>query len=106
MQSVTENRRPGQLVLVVMDAAVLVGAGLAAAWIRFGSDILARELNLILDHPGFIAYAILAQLGLAITFDLYRPESWRTRDYVLARMAALGVSLAVGLAFGTYLVPQ
>jgi lipopolysaccharide/colanic/teichoic acid biosynthesis glycosyltransferase len=106
MQSVTENRRPGQLVLVVMDAAVLVGAGLAAAWIRFGSDIFATELDLILDHPGYIAYAILAQLGLAITFDLYRPESWRTRDYVLARMAALGVTLAVGLAFGTYVVPQ
>jgi lipopolysaccharide/colanic/teichoic acid biosynthesis glycosyltransferase len=106
MQSVTENRRPGQLILVVMDAAVLVGAGVAAAWIRFGNDILARELDLILGHPGFIAYAILVQLALAVTFDLYRPESWRTRDYVLARMAALGISLAVGLAFGTYLVLQ
>lgn len=106
MNSVTENRRPGQLVLVFMDAAVLVAAGLAAAWIRFGSDIVAREVGLILDHPGFIAYAILVQLGLAITFDLYRPETWRTRDYVLARMAALGVSLAVALALGTYLVPQ
>ena len=100
MLSVTENRRPGQLVLVTMDAAVLVGAGVAAAWIRFGSEILGRELDLILDHPGFIAYAILAQFALAVTFDLYRPESWRTRDYVLARMAALGISLAVALALG------
>jgi len=106
MLTVAENRRPGQLVLVAMDAAVLVGAGIVAAWVRFGSDILARELDLILDHPGFIAYAILAQFALAVTFDLYRPESWRTRDYVLARMAALGISLAIGLALGTYLVLQ
>lgn len=106
MQSVTENRRPGQLLLVAMDAAVLVGAGVLAAWIRFGSDILGRELDLILGHPGFIAYAILAQFALAVTFDLYRPESWSTRDYVLARMLALGVSLAIALALGTYLVLQ
>ncbi len=106
MLSVTENRRPGQLVLVTMDAAVLTGAGVAAAWIRFGSDILGRELDLILGHPGFIAYAIFVQFALAVTFDLYRPESWRTRDYVLARMAALGISLAVALALGNYLVLQ
>jgi lipopolysaccharide/colanic/teichoic acid biosynthesis glycosyltransferase len=106
MQSIAENRRPGQVVLVAMDAAVLVGAACLAAWIRFGTEILGRELDLILDHPGFIAYAIFAQLGLAVTFDLYRPETWRTRDYVLARMAALGVSLAVALALGTYGVLQ
>lgn len=106
MLSVTDNRRPGQLVLVTMDAAVLVGAGVAAAWIRFGSEILGRELDLILGHPGFIAYAIFAQFALAVTFDLYRPESWRTRDYVLARMAALGISLAMALALSNYLVLQ
>jgi len=87
-----------------MDTAVLVGSAVAAAWIRFGGDILGRELDLILSHPGFIAYAILAQFGLAVTYDLYRPESWSTRDYVLARMLALGVSLAIALALGTYLV--
>ena len=52
----------------------------------------------------FIAYAILVQLALAITFDLYRPESWRNRDFILARMAALGISLAAALAIGTYVV--
>ena len=78
--------------------------GLVAAWIRFGSALFPQELGLILDHPGFIAYAILAQLGLAMSFDLYRPESWRSRDYLLARMAAFGISLAIALALGTYFV--
>jgi lipopolysaccharide/colanic/teichoic acid biosynthesis glycosyltransferase len=106
MQEIATNRKPTRLFLAAMDAAVLVAAGFAAAWIRFGTEILGRELDRILDHPAFIAYAILVQLGLAITFDLYRPESWRTRDYVLARMAAFGISLAVALALGTYLSMQ
>jgi lipopolysaccharide/colanic/teichoic acid biosynthesis glycosyltransferase len=104
MQEIADNRRPTQLLLAVMDAAILVGAGLAATWIRFGSAFFPMELGRILDHPAFIAYAILAQFGLAITFDLYRPESWRSRDYLLVRMAAHGISLAVALALGTYLV--
>ena len=104
VQEIADNRRPAQLLLAAIDTTFLVGGGLVAAWIRFGSWFLPQELSLILDHPGFIAYAILAQLGLAITFDLYRPESWRTRDYLLARMAALGVSLAIALALGTYFV--
>ena len=91
---------------MVLDAAILVAAGLAAAWIRFGSEIFAHEVGRILDHPGFVAYAICAQLILAITFDLYRPQTWRTRDYVLARMTALGLSLAPALVLGTYLVLQ
>ncbi len=105
MREIADNRRPAQLLLAVTDAAVLLAAGLAATWIRFGGGIFSRELGRLLDHPGFIAYAILVQLGLAITFDLYRPESWRSRDFVLARMAALGVSLAIALALGTYLAP-
>ncbi len=104
MQGISNNRRPVQLLLATTDTAFLVAGGLAAAWIRFGSALFSQELSLILDHPGFIAYAILAQLGLAMTFDLYRPESWRTRDYLLARMAAFGISLAIALALGTYFV--
>ncbi len=104
MQEIADNRRPAQLFLAVLDTTILLAAGLAAAWIRFGADNFPQELGRILDHPGFIAYAILVQLGLAITFDLYRPESWLTRDYVLTRMAALGISLAAALALGTYLV--
>jgi lipopolysaccharide/colanic/teichoic acid biosynthesis glycosyltransferase len=92
------------LFLALTDAAILLAAGVAAAWIRFGSDDLLPELGKILDHPGFIAYAVLVQLALATTFDLYRPESWRTRDYVLLRLAALAVSLAVAFALGVYLV--
>jgi lipopolysaccharide/colanic/teichoic acid biosynthesis glycosyltransferase len=104
MPEFSNNRRPAHFILPVLDAAILLAAGLGAAWIRFGNQLLPREIDRILDHPWFIAYAILVQLGLAITFDLYRPESWRGRDFVLARMAALGISLAAALAIGTYLV--
>ena len=104
MQEIADNRRAAQVLLILMDAAILLAAGLAATWIRFGAEDFSHELGRILDHPGFIAYAILVQLGLAITFDLYRPESWHTRDYMLARMAALGISLAAALAIGNYLV--
>jgi lipopolysaccharide/colanic/teichoic acid biosynthesis glycosyltransferase len=104
MQEIADNRRPVQLMLALMDTGVLVAAGLAATWMRFGGEIFPRELGRMMNHPGFIAYAILVQLGLAITFDLYRPDSWRNRDFVLARMAAFGVTLAAALALGTYLV--
>ena len=104
VQGISDNRRLIQALLTAADAAILVAAGLGATWIRFGSDLFTQELGLILDHPGFIAYAVIAQFILGITFNLYRPESWRTRDYVLARVAALGISLAAALALGTYLV--
>ncbi len=106
MREIETNRRPVLLLLAILDGTILFLAGVAAAWIRFGSDLFPEQISLIADHPGFIAYALLAQLGLAITFDLYRPESWRSRDYVLARMAAFGVTLAAALALGTYLVLQ
>jgi len=106
VNGISNNRRPAQVLLAAIDTTCLVAGGLVAAWIRFGSLLFPHELGRIFDHPGFIAYAILAQLGLAITFDLYRPESWRTRDYLLARMAALGISLALALALGTYFVLQ
>lgn len=104
MQEFSATLRPTQLMLASLDSIILLAGGVVAAWIRFGSWQFPKELTQILDHPAFIAYAILAQLGLAITFDLYRPESWRTRDYLLARMVALGISLATALALGTYLV--
>jgi FlaA1/EpsC-like NDP-sugar epimerase len=104
VQGLTNHRRLQQIVLATADALALLAAGLAAAWIRFGGEAFEPELAKIFDHPGFIAYAILVQIGLAVTFNLYRPENWRTRDYVLARIAALGVSLAIALALGTYLV--
>ncbi len=104
VQGLTIHRRMAQTVLATADALALTVAGLVAAWIRFGGEGFQPELAKILDHPGFIAYAILVQLGLAVTYNLYRPENWRTRDYVLARVVALGVSLAIALAMGTYLV--
>jgi len=104
MQRLSSTWRPTQLLLASLDSTILLAGGLVAAWIRFGTLHFPNELARILDHPAFVAYAVLAQLGLAITFDLYRPESWRTRDYLLARMVALGISLAVALALGNYLV--
>ncbi len=103
MQRIVDNRRATQALLAAMDAAALLAGGFIATWIRFGGWVLPQELGRILDHPGFIAYAVLAQLALAITFDLYRPETWRSRDFLLARMAALSVSLAIALVLGTYL---
>jgi lipopolysaccharide/colanic/teichoic acid biosynthesis glycosyltransferase len=91
--------------LAIMDAAILLAAGLLAALIRFGPKLVAAEIDKILDHPGFITYALVVQLVLATTFDLYRPESWRTKDYLLLRLAALAVSMGIALAVGVYLVP-
>jgi lipopolysaccharide/colanic/teichoic acid biosynthesis glycosyltransferase len=105
MQKIGPSQRLTALLLAAADSTVLAGAVVAAAWIRFGGELFAREFGKTLDHPWFIAYAILAQILLSTTFDLYRPQSWRTRDYVLLRMAALAVSLAVALALGVYMVP-
>ncbi|MEE4271056.1 MAG: sugar transferase [Thermoanaerobaculales bacterium] len=104
MQRITARDLRTKLLLAESDALILLVAGLAAAWVRFGSAGFSQELDQILRHPGFIVYAVLAQLGLATTFDLYRPASWRTPDYVLARTAALAVALATALALGVYLV--
>jgi lipopolysaccharide/colanic/teichoic acid biosynthesis glycosyltransferase len=104
VQVITDTRRSAQLMLAVADSVILLAAGLAAAWVRFGSEIFPREFALILDHPGFIAYAIFGQLILAMTFDLYRPQSWSSREFLLTRVIAFGISLGVALALGTYLV--
>ena len=76
MERIAADQRLSRLLLAVTDGMVLIGAGLAAALLRFGAEGFLRELDLILAHPGFIAYVLVVQLGLAITFDLYRPESW------------------------------
>jgi lipopolysaccharide/colanic/teichoic acid biosynthesis glycosyltransferase len=99
-----QSQRLSRVILIATDAVILIVAGLAAAWIRFGSTQLPSQLDKILDHPGFLVYAVLIQLMLATTFDLYRPESWRTRDFLLLRLAALAVSLGLALALGVYLV--
>jgi lipopolysaccharide/colanic/teichoic acid biosynthesis glycosyltransferase len=93
------------VLLAMADLAILVASGLAAAWIRFGPALFQAELEKIAGHPWFIGYMLLAQLGLATTFDLYRPESWRTKDYLLVRMIAVAVTLAVALVIGVYAVP-
>ncbi len=92
-------------VLALLDALSILCGGLTAAWIRFLPEFLSQELAVLISHPGFIAYAIGAQLALATTFDLYRPQVWRGRDELLVRMAALVVALPVALTMGVYLVP-
>jgi lipopolysaccharide/colanic/teichoic acid biosynthesis glycosyltransferase len=104
MQKIAIRELRTRFLLAEADALILLGAGVAAAWIRFGSAGFDVELNQLLQHPGFIIYAVLAQFGLATTFDLYRPSSWRTPDYVLARTAALAVSMAIALVLGLYFV--
>lgn len=104
MQRVSAHEHLTWLPLAAVDAAILLASGVAATWLRFGSIQFAPELDKIVEHPGFIAYAVVVQLGLATTFDLYRPQSWRTRDYVLLRMGALAVSFVVALAVGVYVV--
>jgi len=104
MQKIASNQRLTWLSLAVLDGIILLGAGLVATWIRFSSAFLEQQLAELLQHPGFIAYALAVQLGLATTFDLYRPENWRTADRLLVRCAAFGVALPTALALGTYLV--
>jgi len=104
VQRVAENQRLTAVMLAVMDTMILLGSGVAATWLRFGSDRFGAEFLEILQHPGFVAYAVIVQLLLATTFDLYRPASWRTRDYLLIRITALAVALMVAFAVGVYLV--
>jgi len=104
MQKIAIRELRTRFLLAEADAMILLGAGVLAALIRFGSVGFDAELNLLLQHPGFILYAVLIQFGLATTFDLYRPSSWRTPDYVLARTTALAITMAIALVLGVYLV--
>ena len=104
MQKIANRELRTRFLLAEADAIILLGAGVLAAWIRFGSVGFDAELNQLLQHPGFVLYAVLVQFGLATTFDLYRPSSWRTPDYVLARTTALAITMAIALVLGVYLV--
>jgi lipopolysaccharide/colanic/teichoic acid biosynthesis glycosyltransferase len=104
MQRIAPANLRTRIFLAESDALILLGAALVAAWVRFGTDGFASEFAQILRHPGFIIYAVVVQFVLATTFDLYRPSSWRTPDYVLARTAALAATLATALVIGVYIV--
>jgi lipopolysaccharide/colanic/teichoic acid biosynthesis glycosyltransferase len=106
MQKIAARELRTRILLAGSDALILLASGVIATWIRFGSATFSLELNRMLDQPAFILYAVLVQFGLATTFDLYRPSSWRTHDYVLARTAALAAMMAVALVFGLYIVGQ
>jgi len=104
VQRLTSSQRLTVVLLAAADVSLLLGAGVAAAWLRFGPGAFGQELTGILSHPGFIVYAAAAQIGLATTFDLYRPQSWRSKEYLAVRLLALAVSLVVALVVGVYLV--
>ena len=104
MQKTAIRDLRARALLATSDALILIAAGFIAAWVRFGSEGLDFELDQILQHPGFILFAVSVQFGLATTFDLYRPSSWRTPDYVLARTTAMAVSVVIALVLGVYLV--
>jgi lipopolysaccharide/colanic/teichoic acid biosynthesis glycosyltransferase len=104
MQKIAYRELRTRVFLAGSDAAILLTAGVMAAWIRFGAQGFDFELEQILGHPGFILYAVSIQFGLATTFDLYRSSSWRTTDYILARTAALAISLALALVLGVYVI--
>ncbi len=91
--------------LTILDALILIASGVLAAWVRFTPAFFEREMAEFAAHPGFIVYAILVQWGLATTFDLYRAESWRSREILIVRIAALALTLPVAFALGVYFVP-
>ncbi len=105
MQAFEEDRRTTALILATADGAILLASVVAAAWIRFGSRLFESEIGQILEHRWFIIYLLVAQLTLSTAFDLYRPQRWRTKDYLLLRMFAVLVVLAIALALGVYMVP-
>ena len=92
MQKIAIRELRTRVLLATSDALILLAAGFMAAWVRFGSSGLDLELDQILQHPGFIFYAVSVQFGLATTFDLYQPSSWRTPDYILARTTAMAIT--------------
>lgn len=104
MQKTAIRELRTRILLAGSDALILIAAGLIAAWVRFGAAGFDSELSQLLRHPGFILYAVSVQFGLATTFDLYRPSSWRTPDYLLARSAAMAITMAISLVLGVYLV--
>jgi lipopolysaccharide/colanic/teichoic acid biosynthesis glycosyltransferase len=104
MQKIAARELRTRFLLAEADALILLAAGVVATWIRFGSVFFDAEISRIAQSPGFIIYAVLVQFGLATTFDLYRPSSWRTPDYILARTFALAVALVTALVLGIYIV--
>ncbi len=94
-----------RLVIAAVDIAVTLVAGFAAAWIRFPAQLLPQTLNELAQHPGLVVWGLASVLGLATTFDLYRPTSWRSIDQLLVRVLALAITLPMAIAFGVYLVP-
>ncbi len=105
MQRIAASRQQTVIGLALLDAVILVASGIAATWLRFRSVQFGVEMELMAEHPGFVAYAVIMLWFLATTFDLYRAESWRSREILLVRITALAVTLPVALAVGVYLVP-
>jgi lipopolysaccharide/colanic/teichoic acid biosynthesis glycosyltransferase len=104
VKEIAAAQRTIAVLLAGADGAVLVLAGLAAAWLRFPGAYFFKELDKILEHPGFIAFTLALLWALGSTFDLYRPEQWRELDQLLVRLTAMAIALPIGMALGVYIV--
>lgn len=104
MQRITAMHRRNRAALAILDGIVLMAAMIIAGRLRFGGTAFSYELEQLFAHPGFLAFAVILQFGLATTFELYQPQRWRTKDYLLLRMAAVAVTMVAGLAVGVYVV--
>jgi lipopolysaccharide/colanic/teichoic acid biosynthesis glycosyltransferase len=106
MVAFNNERRGLSTLFAVCDAAILLVAAVVAVRIRFGPVFFSDQLQTVLEHPGFAAYAIAGLWFLGTTFELYRPAAWRTADALAVRIIALSVALPGLLVLGVYLVPQ
>ena len=84
MQKIAMRALRTRILLAESDALILIASGFLAAWFRFGDAGFNQELD--------------------TTFDLYRPSSWRTPDYILARISAMALTMAIALVVGVYFV--
>jgi lipopolysaccharide/colanic/teichoic acid biosynthesis glycosyltransferase len=106
MVALNNERRGLSTLFAVCDATILLLAAVAAVRIRFGPDFFADQLQIVIEHPGFAAYAIVGLWFLGTTFELYRPAVWRTLDALVVRILALAVIFPTALVLGVYLVPE
>jgi FlaA1/EpsC-like NDP-sugar epimerase len=104
VKEIAAAQRTIAVLLAGADGVVLLLAGLAATWLRFPGPYFFKELDKILEHPGFIAFTLILLWALGSTFDLYRPEQWRELDQLLVRLMAMAIALPIGMALGVYIV--
>lgn len=106
MSGLEINRWVPVFVLGLVDVLCFLSSAALATWIRFLSQFFVQELGAFLHHPGFLLYALGSQVLLALSFDLYRPGSWKGAAHLFVRVLALAVSFGLAMMLGIYLVPE